>query len=135
MINVDESQELLHRAMSLREKSEEIEKQLQFVSEQISELNRFAENLDVLMKNPEKEMLAGIGRGVHMKVSRAEEEKLFVEVGAGVVVRKTPKEAKEIVESQVKKFNEAKVQLTGQLHEHAEEFRKMLQEVEGIKGE
>ncbi|MBS3076795.1 prefoldin subunit alpha [Candidatus Pacearchaeota archaeon] len=128
------SQELLQRALQLKEQSEEIERQLEFVSEQIKELTDFNSNLEVLGENEEREMLANIGRGVHMKVSQEKDEKLFVEVGAGVVVKKTPEEATKIVEKQIQKFQEAKLHLTSQLHEHAEEFRKMLKEVEGIKG-
>jgi len=119
------SQELLQRALQLKEQSEEIERQLEFVSEQIKELTDFNSNLEVLGENEEREMLANIGRGVHMKVSQEKDEKLFVEVGAG---------ATKIVEKQIQKFQEAKLHLTSQLHEHAEEFRKMLKEVEGIKG-
>jgi prefoldin alpha subunit len=136
MDNMDEqekSQELLHKAMHLREQSEEIEKQLQFVSEQISELQGFSSNLEILKEDKEREMLASIGKGVHMKVERKENEKLFVEVGAGVVVRKTPEEAQRVVKKQIQKFQEVKMHLTEKLHEHAEEFRKMLKEVEGMK--
>jgi prefoldin alpha subunit len=135
MTDAQESHVILQRAMSLRQQSEEIEKQLEFVSEQIQELGQFNENLGVLQSSKEKEMLADIGRGVKMKVNRVEDEKLFVEVGAGVVVRKTPAEAKKVVEGQIKKFQEAKVHLTSQLQEHAEEFRKMLKEVEKIRGD
>jgi len=128
----EKSQEILHRAIHLREQSEEIEKQLQFIGEQISELQQFSSNLAVLNNNKEKEMLANIGKGVHMKVSREKDEKLFVEVGAGVVVRKTPEETQEVVKKQIEKFQEAKLRLTSQLQDYAEEFRKMLKEVEEI---
>lgn len=129
----EKGQAILHRAMQLREQSEEIEKQLQFVSEQISELQQFNANLEILKGSKEKEMLVNLGKGVHMKVSRIDDEKLFVEVGAGIVVRKTPVEAQEAVKKQIRKFQEAKIHLTSQLQEHAEEFRKMLKEVEAIK--
>ena len=48
MADVQESQAILQRAMSLRQQSEELEKQLQFVSEQIAELQQFRDNLDIL---------------------------------------------------------------------------------------
>lgn len=117
----------------LRQQSEEIEKQLDFVNEQIKELEQFSGSLGVLEKEKEEEVLTNIGRGVHMKVERKENEKLFVEVGAGVLVRKTPEEARKVIKEQVKKFQEAKLQLTAQLHIHAEQFREMMKEVEKIK--
>lgn len=126
-------QQILQRAMQLRGQSEEIEKQLDFISEQIAELQNFNSNLEILKESKEKEMIANIGKGVHMKVLRAEEEKLFVEVGAGIFVRKTPSETQEAVLKQIAKFQEAKIHLTSQLHEHAEEFRVMLKEIEGLK--
>ncbi|MFH1290175.1 MAG: prefoldin subunit alpha [Nanoarchaeota archaeon] len=133
MVTEMESQELLQRAMMLRQQSEEVEKQLNFVNEQLGGLEQFSENLKVLEEDKEKEMLASLGKGVHMKVERKEDEKLFVEVGAGVVVRKTPKEARKVIQEQVKKFQEARVQLRAHLQEHADQFREMMKEVEKIK--
>jgi len=129
----EKGQELLQRAMALKEQSEEIEKQLDFVNEQIKDLEQFSENLSLLGEEKESEMLANVGRGVHVKVERKKDEKLFVEVGAGVIVKKTPEESVKIIKGQIGKFQEAKLQLTSQLHGHAEEFRKMLKEVERIK--
>ena len=130
---MDQDQEMLQKAIMLKQQSEEVERQLNFVKEQISELEKFSENLKVLDESKEKEILANLGRGVHMKVDRKTEEKLFVEAGAGVLVRKTPKEAREIIQEQIKKFNEARLQLTAQLEEYASEFRKMIAEVEKVK--
>jgi len=134
-MDVGESQEILQRAMTLRQQSEEIEKQLEFVNEQVRDLGQFSENLETLDKSDEGEIIANLGRGVHMKVSRDKKEKLFVEVGAGTLVRKTPKEALKIIKEQMNKFNEAKVQLTMQLQDHAGQFQEMMKEVEKLKSE
>ncbi len=61
-----------------------------------------------------------------MKARFEDEKKLFVEVGAGVVVRKTPEEAQEVIKKQIQRFHEVKMHLTAQLHEYAEEFRRMV---------
>ncbi|MCA9485900.1 MAG: hypothetical protein KC506_03590 [Nanoarchaeota archaeon] len=128
-----EGQEILQQAMLLRQESEEIERQLQFVNEQITDLEGFGNNLEALEKSDEKEVLSNIGRGVFMKTTRSAGEKLFVEVGAGVIVRKTPEETRKVIAEQVKKFKDAKIQLTMQLESHADQFRAMLKEVEGLK--
>ncbi|MBU0760996.1 MAG: prefoldin subunit alpha [Nanoarchaeota archaeon] len=127
------NEELLQRAVMLKQQSEEIEKQLDFVSEQIKDMEQFSENLGVLQDEGAGEILANIGRGVHMKVDTKEGEKLFVEVGAGVLVRKTPEEAREVVKEQIRKFNEARRQLTAQLQEYASQFNEMLKEIEKLK--
>ena len=129
------SEELLEKAILLRQESEEIEKKLNFVNEQIKEMEQFIGKLDVLEKNDEKEFLANIGRGVYVKADRKENEKLFVEAGAGVVIRKTPKEAKEIVSGQIKRFIEARIHVTAQLEDYAAQFKEMIEQVEKLRKE
>ena len=133
MTELEESQELLQKAVELKQQSEEVERQLDFVNEQIKELEQFSKNLALLETEKEKEILASLGKGVYIKAKRDEDEKFFVEVGSGVMVRKTSKEAREIIKEQIGKFQEARVQLTAQLQSHAEEFRKMLKKVERVK--
>ncbi len=128
-------EEVLQKAMMLKQQSEQVEQQLNFVLEQIDELGNFNENLEVLEKDGESEMLANLGRGVYVKADRKENENLFVEVGAGVVVRKTPSEAREVISGQIRKFNEAKIQLVEQLESFKMEFGKMIGEIEGLKKE
>lgn len=128
-------QEMLQRAMVLRAQSEEIEKQLGFVGEQMREMELFLEGLKEIEGSDKEEILANLGRGVYAKANRKKDEKLFVEVGAGVIVRKTPVEAREVVENQLKKFREAQMQLREQLENFAEEFRSMLERVEKIREE
>lgn len=130
-----EGEELLENAIFLKQQSEEIEKQLNFVNEQLQEMEHFVEKLNILEKSDEKEFLANVGRGVYVKTERKPGEKLFVEAGAGVVLRKTPKEAKEIVSEQIKKFNEARIHLTAQLETCATQFGEMIRQVEKMRDE
>ena len=130
-----QGQELLQRAMLFKEKSEEIERQLDFCHQQIIELDTFNLTLKELDKNKEAEMLAPLGKGIYSKVLRQKNEKLFVEVGAGVIVRKTPSETVKIINEQMQKFNEARIQLTAQLASYQQEFSVMLQEVQKLKSQ
>lgn len=133
MTELEKNQELLQRAIELKQQSEEVERQLDFVAEQTKELEQFSRNLELLEHDKEKEILASLGKGVYIKAKRDEDAKLFVEVGSGVIVRKTPKEAIEIIKEQVARFQEARLQLTAQLQEQASMFREMLKEVEKVK--
>lgn len=127
-----EGHEILQKAMMLKQQSEEVENQLNFVQQQISELDGFSKTLEELDSVKEKEMLAPLGKGVYAKADRRD-EKLFVEVGAGVLVRKTAKEAKKVIVEQIRKFSEARIHLTVQLEAFKQEFGQMLGEVEKIK--
>ena len=126
-------QEILQRAVMLRQQSEEVEKQLDFLKEQIAELEKFSESLKIIKENKNKEIIAPMGKGVYVKASRDEKEKLFVEVGAGILIRKTPEEAEKIIENQISKFNAVKIQLNQQLSEFAAEFGKMMEEIQKLK--
>ncbi len=127
-------EEILQQAIMLKQQSEEAEQQLNFVNEQIKEMEEFVEKLKML-ESGEKEFLANIGRGVYVIAERNAAEKLFVEAGAGTIVRKTPKETNEIVLEQVKKFNEARIHLTAQLETCAAQFKEMVKEIENLKKE
>ena len=126
-------QEILQRAIMLKQQSEEVEEQLDFLKEQIAELEKFSESLKIIKENKNKEIIAPMGKGVYVKASRDEKEKLFVEVGAGILIRKTPEEAEKIIENQISKFNAVKIQLNQQLSEFAAEFGKMMEEIQKLK--
>lgn len=127
------SEELLRRALQLRQESEEIEQQLGFITEQIKELESFRESLAVLEQSSEKEILSHLGRGVYLKNQRASDGRLFVDVGANILVRKTPTEARKIITEQIKKFIEARTQLIERLEAYKQEFGAMVRELEEIK--
>lgn len=127
-----DGQALLQKALELKEQSEETERQLQFVSEQMGELEQFRKSLEVLEKTDEKDTLTPLGRGVYMKSTKSDEP-LFVEVGAGVLVRKTPGETRKIIEEQLGKFTQARTQLMENLESYRLEFAAMLKELEGMR--
>jgi prefoldin alpha subunit len=126
------NQALLKKAFILRQQSEEVEQQLNLVNQQIAELEAFNKSLEILSKDKEKEILAPLGKGVFAKASR-KDEKLFVNVGAEIFVRKTPQETKQVIGEQIEKFYQIKIQLTQQLQDFAQQFHKMVQEVEKLK--
>jgi prefoldin alpha subunit len=126
--------ELLQKAQMMQRQSEEAERGLQVIDEQINELEKFNDNLDFLDKSKEKQILANLGKGVFVK-SDIKDKKLFVEVGAGIIVRKSAIETRGVIEKQIKKFKEARIQILGQLEEFRGEFGRMVEEIEKLKGE
>jgi len=117
----------------LQRQSEETEQQLRFVDEQIAELEKFKEGLKSFRESKEKEILANLGKGVYVKSEIKDREKLFVEVGAGVIVKKTPIEAMKVVEEQIARFENARVQIASQLESYNEELRSMIGEIENLR--
>jgi len=118
----------------LQKESEQIENNLLIINEHVLELSKFNENLQFLegKGKKDKEILASLGRGVYVKSKIEDDKELFVEIGAGIVVKKTPQETKKVIEEQIQKFEEARRELSEQLHLYKEEFGKMLMEIRKI---
>ena len=128
------NQELFMRATILQQQSQEIEQNLQIIDNQISEMDAFSKNLSDLSDSNEKEILASIGKGVYIKAN-LENKDLFVDVGAGTIVKQTPGETREIIDSQIPKLREARIQLTAQLESFHAQFHELVQEIEKEKSE
>ena len=108
-------QEQIMRAANIEREARVLEENLQFVDNQIAELENFKEGLLAFSLSEEKEMLSPFGKRVYIKTKVEDKDKLFVEVGAGVIVKKTPAETIKIVEGQVSRLKEARNQIANQL--------------------
>jgi len=95
----------------------------------MTEMENFEKSLSALEKTGEKEMLSSLGKGVYVE-TELKGKGLFVEVGAGVIVKKTPEETRKIIESQIVKLKEAQSQLQVQLEMFHKEFQSMVSEIE-----
>jgi prefoldin alpha subunit len=119
--------EIIYRASELERSSQEIQQSLSMIESQISELEKFRENLEYLSKSDKKETFSSLGRGVYVKTTLSD-EKLLVDVGSGVLVKKTSEKTSEIILSQIKKFKDAKISLQGQLELINSELAKLIEE-------
>lgn len=120
---------MILQAAVAEQQAHQLEENLQLVDAQITELEEFNRNLKILKDSKEKEMLSQLGKRVYIKTKIEDKEKLFVEVGAGVVVKKTPEETMKIVSNQISRLQEAKVQILSQLnvyHTQLQEFLEMV---------
>ena len=108
-----DQENLLHASM-LEKQSQEIQGNIQLVEREILELEQFSTDLDFISKSKEKEIISSMGKGIHLK-AKLENNSLFVEVGAKIIVKKTPEETKKIIELQVKALKEARINLFSQL--------------------
>ena len=65
-----------------------------------------------------------------MATPQAEDKKkLFIDVGAGVVVKKTPEETIEIVKEQILRLQEARVQISSQLEIYRGKLQEFIEEI------
>lgn len=114
MENQEPNEELMFRASLIERHLQELSEKFEYLSQQLSELEEFKNNLKFLKDAEAKEIFATLGRGVYVK-SKSDSKDLFVNVGAGVIVKKTPEETAEIIGKQIKNFHEAKAEIMTQI--------------------
>jgi prefoldin alpha subunit len=117
-------QEIAYKMQMAYQQSQQFEEQLGIVNQQINELQQFEADLGALKNNDEKDFLASLGKGVFVP-SEMKKDKLFVDVGAGFMVRKTPEEAQIVVAEQLKRLAEIQIHL----QEHIEHLNVQLKEI------
>lgn len=118
-------EELLLKLSLLENQSNQLEQQIHQVDQQIQEFEILQININRLGK--EKEILAPIGKGVFAK-SELKEDKFFVNVGAGVLVKKRGEDAVEIIHEQVSQLKEIRIQLIEAINQINSELEKVIDE-------
>ena len=118
--------EVFEEASHLQHHIEQISENLKYLESQIQELEDFLSNIDFFDKSQEKEMFSSLGKGVHVK-SELKSRDLYIEVGAGVIIKKNSQEAKKIIESQIKKLKEARLELLSHLESHQAQLEEFLE--------
>lgn len=128
--------ELIYKAQALQKQIEEMQAHADLIEREMGELVRFKNDLELLEKSQKKEVLSSLGKGVFMKTERVEKE-LFVEVGAGIIVKKTPLETRAVIDTQLKKITEARLHALSKLelyHQAMQNLIRAIQEQQGTEG-
>ncbi len=115
------------KAAEIENRARQLEESLQIIDNQISELDSFIDGLDNFAKSKENEMLSGFGRRVYVKTKIEDKENLFVEVGAGIIVKKTPQDTLEIAKDQIARLQEARIQILSKLEEYHAQLQEFLE--------
>ncbi len=98
--------EAIEQALSLEKYVAALEQHHEIIEKQILELEHFLISLEKLDKSSDKDFLASLGKGVYLP-STMKEKKLFVEIGADVVIQKTPQQVKEVIVEQITRLRES----------------------------
>jgi len=127
-----EDQELLMNASMLENQSRELEANLEIIDREIVDLEKFLEGINHLSKSKSNEILASLGKGVYVK-SSINESKLYVNVGQGIIVKKTPESTAKVIENQIQRLTEVRAQILQQLEIFTKNFSQVLKELEKLK--
>ncbi len=123
------NQELMMKASIFERQAQEIGEKIEYLSQQISELEELNKNLGSLQNSDKKEIFSSLARGIYMKSSLTD-SKLFVNSGSGVIVKKSVQETKEIIESQLRNFHELKARLMAEMDLYDNLLQKTIAELQ-----
>lgn len=110
------NQEILIQLQMLQQQAEQIEQKINMVAQQVIEIDALNVSLDKIEENKEKGILANMGKGIYVSAELSSKE-LLVDIGEKILVKKSVKETKEIIRSQVTKLAELKSQLLMELEQ------------------
>lgn len=106
------NQEIMQMLGALNAQHEALQEQNKIVEQQIIELKQFTDELDVLEKQKNLEVVVSIGKSVFAPMHFSGKDNFFVDVGAGYFVRKNFGETKITVDEQLKRLSELKIYLS-----------------------
>lgn len=110
------NEDLMIQLSLLEQRSEEVRQQIETVEEQAKEMDALKSSLEALDKNKNGEVLANLGRGIFVK-TQVGDDQVFLNVGSKTFIRKSFKDAAEIVEKQVSELGEIKHHLMHSLED------------------
>ncbi|MBW2997993.1 prefoldin subunit alpha [Candidatus Woesearchaeota archaeon] len=126
----NESREKYIKFQMMNQQMMQMQKQLEEINMQKQELNFVITSLREFQSSKgEKELLAPISPGIFVKAKVDDYDNFLVHVGNGVVVKKTCEEAIELIEKQLKEFDNFINELTEKISMFDQEFLKLNEEL------
>ncbi len=124
------NEEMILKAAEIENRARQLEESLQLIDNQILELDNFIASLNNFSKTKENEMLSSLGRRVYVKTRIEDKERLFVEVGAGVVVRKSINDTSKIAKDQISRLQDARMQILSKLSEYHAQLQEFMDAIQ-----
>ncbi|MFH1608140.1 MAG: prefoldin subunit alpha [archaeon] len=125
--NNQKQQELMFKLSMYEQQIQQLQQQSQAVEHAVIDMNLLSLGLEEMVGKTGKEILAPVGRGIFAKTQLLDEE-LIVDVGGKNFVTKSIPETKKIIDDQIKKLEDVKVDLNNSLEKVGEELMKVYQE-------
>lgn len=119
----ENQQELIMKLSAFEQQIRALQEQLQAVEEAITQTNLLSVGMQELKNAKDKEILAGIGKGIFVKANITSEE-LIVDVGNKNYVKKSVADTKQLIEEQHTKLENVKADLEKNLEEINSELTK-----------
>jgi prefoldin alpha subunit len=119
------NQQVMMQAQALDNRMKELQQNIEFIDSQVLELDTFKTDISKFSKFNGSEIISSIGKGIHVP-SHIKGTELLVEVGSGIVLKKTPEQAVDIVESQLSRIKTARLNILSEIDKTQTEFQSIL---------
>jgi len=116
------------KAQQFDNRIKELHENLEFIDSQVSELDLFKSSIADFSKFEGNEIISSIGKGVHIPAEIKSKE-LLLEVGAGIVLKKTPEQALSIIDSQISRIKEARINILSEIDFCQTEFQSIIKKL------
>jgi prefoldin alpha subunit len=128
-----DQQELMIKFQAFEQQIQQIQQQLQAVEQGTMELNSLNLGLDELVGATGKEIMAPIGRGIFAKAKLLSED-LLVDVGEKNLVTKNIPDTKALIQGQIEKLGQVRVDLDRAMEDINQELTKEIMASQGLEG-
>lgn len=116
------------QAQMMEQESNQLNQHLELIQQNIQEMQELRFSLTDLKDSKNKEILTNIGKRIYLPVE-VKKEKVIVEVGNKTYVEKTLDEAKDIVEDQLNRLEEGKIEVSNRIEMLHQRITKMMDEI------
>ncbi len=128
-MNKEEQQELIFKLSMFEQQIQQLQQQLQAIEQAIVEASSLNFGLDELKEAKDKEILAGLGKGIFIR-SKISSKDLIVDIGGKNFTTKSIPETQELIKEQIQKLEEIKREIEEQLDKISEELTKTYMEAQ-----
>jgi len=122
---MEDKQKMMLEFNILENQAKQIEQQILLIDQQLAEFQNLQQALEDSKKVKNQKILSPIGKGIFFESEAKEIKEIYLDIGSGVVLKKSIKEAGEIIEKQMQKFLDARSELNA-------EFSKIIQRINEI---
>lgn len=129
MTEQENEQELLFKFSMYEQQIKQMQQQLEAIERGIVELTSLNFGLDELVGATGKEIYAPMGKGIFVKAKLISEE-LNVDIGEGNIVKKSIPETKALIEEQIKKLEQVKLEMERNLEQLGQEITGMMNDAQ-----
>ena len=126
------NEEYIMQLSMIQEEARKLEEQLNIINQQIREFDLLKESLDNIENVKSEKVLTSLGKGVFIE-SKIESKELLVNIGNNVVLKRSTKETKDIIDKQIRELEKIKIQIEQAIGDLDLELQRILEGASNVK--